>query len=145
MLYEVEQGLVVPAGFTVKRKKIGMESSIPRTFLYIIPSSVLSHSPSIIPSPRLFPPQAPCQLNSWPKVSFFALISASYFLKSTHLLSFIVGQILYLLFLPPFSSRTEEKLGSKRRHTEKEHCTELHSSGFLAKVIEFGCAFSNWN
>lgn len=122
-----------------------MESSILRTFLYIIPSSVLSHSPSIIPSPRLYPN---------PSTLSIKFLAESFFLCSHF------GKLFPKVYSPtplhcwpnpvsPLSIaicfRTEEKLGSKRRHTEKEHCTESHSSGFLAGVIEFGCAFSNWN
>lgn len=97
----------------------------------------------LLSSPVLFPNPVRCQLNSWPKVLFFW----SHF-----------GKIFPQLYSPtllhcwpnPVSSlsaaicfRTEEKLCSKRRHSEKEHYTESHSSGFLIRVIEFGCAFSN--
>jgi hypothetical protein len=45
-----------------------------QTFLYLVPSSLLSHSSCIIPSSRSCSrPPALSQLNSWPKVSFFAL------------------------------------------------------------------------
>jgi len=48
-----------------------------QTFLSVILSSLLSHSSCIIPSSRSCSrPPALSQLNSWPKVSFFALSSA---------------------------------------------------------------------
>jgi hypothetical protein len=83
-----------------------------QTFLYLTASSLLSHSSRIIPSSRSCSrPPALSQLNSWPKVSFFALSSARSFLA--HPLSFAVGQILYLLSLLLFASGLKRNLSLK--------------------------------
>jgi hypothetical protein len=112
------------------------------TFLYLILSSLLSHSSRIIPSYRSCSiPPAFSQLNSWPKVSFFALSSARYFLA--HPLSFAVGQILYLLSLLLFASGLKRNLSLEWWHAEKEYCIESDSNGFLVRVIELDFAFSN--
>ena len=83
-----------------------------QTFLYLIPSSLLSHSSRIIPSSRSCSrPPALSQLNSWPKVSFFDLSSARSFLA--HPVSFAAGQILYLLSLLLFASGLKGNLSLK--------------------------------
>jgi hypothetical protein len=95
---------------------------------------VLSHPPSYSKLPAL------SQLNSWPKVSFFALSWASSLL--IHPLS-TVGQMLYLLYVLLFASGLKRNLGCKWWHTEKEHCIESDSNGFLVRVIELDFAFSD--
>jgi len=113
-----------------------------QTFLYLIPSSLLSHSSRIIPSSRSCSrPPALSQLNSWPKVSFFALSSARSFLA--YPLSFAVRQILYLLSLLLFASGLKRNLSLKWWQAEKEYCIESDSNGFLVGVIELDFAFSN--
>jgi hypothetical protein len=88
--------------FRIRRWRLRMVLAL-QTFLYLIPRSLLSHSSRIIPSFRSCSrPLALSQLNSWPKVSFFALSSVRSFLA--HPLSFTIGQILYLLSLLLFAS-----------------------------------------
>jgi len=113
-----------------------------QTFLYLIPSSLRSHSSRIIPSSlSCSRPPALSQLNSWPKVSFFALSSARSFL--TRPLSLAVGQILYLLSLLLFASGLKRNLRLIWWHAEKEYCIESDSNGFLVGVIELDFAFSS--
>ena len=138
--------MVLQADLRFREKRRGPQKGRElRTFLYLILSFPLSHSSRInppLPARSSFPnPPSLSQLNSWPKVSFFALSWASSFLL--HPLSFSVGQMLYPLFLLPFASGRKRNLDFKWWHTEKEHCMESDSNGFLVGVIELDFAFSN--